>query len=123
MQAEGVVAPCDVLETLLDTPVVLGVDDRLLTVVGPRMGTGGGQGRALTRGERKQAAAALALAGEGVREVLTATGDDLYLRGDQLSRDALGQERILAARTVAQLLEAGHEVERDRVAQSDLLLT
>ena len=88
VQAEGVVAPGDVLEALLDTPVVLGVDDRLLAVVGPWVGAGGAQSGALARGEREQAAAALALTGEGVSEVLAATGDDLYLRGDQLARDA-----------------------------------
>ena len=40
VQRERVVAPRDVLQAVLHAPVVLGVDDALLAVVGPRVGAG-----------------------------------------------------------------------------------
>ena len=40
VQAERVVAPGDVFQPVLDAAVVLGVDDRLLAVVGPRVRAG-----------------------------------------------------------------------------------
>src|SRR6202034_4682469 len=122
VQAEGVVAPGDVLQTLLHAPVVLGVDDRLLAIVGPRMGSGGRQRGALLARERKQAPASLALSGERVSEILAAPGDDLDLRGDQLAGNRLSQERIARDRGVAQLLKARHEVVRDGVENRELLL-
>ncbi len=69
VQAEGVVAPGDVLQPLLDAAVVLGVDDRLLAVVGPRMRPGRAERDALAGGEREQAPAALALARQRVLQV------------------------------------------------------
>ncbi len=92
VQAEGVVAPGDVLQALLDAAVVLGVDDRLLAVVGPGMSAGGAERRALRPGEREQAPAALALALERVVQVGAGAGDDLDLRGDQLAGDVLVQQ-------------------------------
>jgi hypothetical protein len=80
VQAEGVVAPRDVLQALLDTAVVLGVDDRLLAIVRPGMGSGGSQRDPLGGGEREQALAALALAGERVMQVRSHARDDLDLR-------------------------------------------
>ena len=49
VQAEGVVAPRHVLEPVLDAAVVLGVDDRLLAVVGPRVRAGRAERDALAR--------------------------------------------------------------------------
>ena len=92
VQAEGVVAPGDVLQPLLDAAVVLGVDDRLLAVVGPGMGPGGAERGAVGGGEREQAPAPLALARERVVQVGAGAGDDLDLRGDQLAGDALVQQ-------------------------------
>ena len=45
VQRERVVAPRDVLEPVLDAAVVLGVDDVLLAVVGPRVRAGGARAR------------------------------------------------------------------------------
>ena len=50
---EGVVAPRDVLEPLLDAPVVLGLDDVLLAVIGPRVGAGGAQRDVMLVGQRE----------------------------------------------------------------------
>ena len=66
VQAEGVVAPGDVLQAVLDAVVVLGVDHRLLAVVGPRVGAGGAERGAVRLGEREQPPPALALARERV---------------------------------------------------------
>ena len=107
VQAEGVVAPRHVLQPLLDPAVVLGVDDRLLAVVGPRVRACRAQRDSLRGGEREQAPAALALARERIVKVCAGAGDDLDLRGDQLSGDALVQQP-LALRGGAQLLEARH---------------
>ena len=87
MQAEGVVAPGDVAQAFLDPPVVLGVDDLLLAVVGPGMRAGRAERRPARLGEREQPPAALALLGEGLLPVGPGTRDDLDLRGDQLARD------------------------------------
>ena len=69
VQAEGVVAPCDVLQPVLHPTVVLGVDDRLLAVVGPRMGPRRPQRGTVRRCQREQAATSLALARQGVVQV------------------------------------------------------
>ncbi len=61
VQREGVVAPGDVLEPFLDSPVVLGVDDVLLAVVRPRVRAGCPQRDAALGSQREQAAPALAL--------------------------------------------------------------
>ncbi len=67
VQAEGVVAPGDVLEALLDAAVVLGVDDRLLAVVGPRVRPGRAERDALRApASANSAPAALALARQRV---------------------------------------------------------
>src|SRR6266700_2224992 len=105
VQAEGVVAPGDVLQALLDPSVVLGVDDRLLAVVGPRMRTGRPERHALGVREREQAPPALALAFDRIPEVLAGARDDLDLRGDQLARHRLAQAGVGSRRSV-ELLEA-----------------
>ena len=69
VQAEGVVAPGDVFEAVLDAAVVLGVDDRLLAVVGPRVRAGRPERRAVGVRRARTAPAALALAGERVVQV------------------------------------------------------
>ena len=79
VQREGVVAPRDVLQPVDDAAVVLGVDVGLLAVVGPRVRAGRAERDAARGGEREQAPARLALAGERVGEVLAAPGADLDL--------------------------------------------
>jgi hypothetical protein len=69
----------------------------------------------------EQAAAHVALARDGVVEVLATAGADLDLAGDQLARDR-GRERVVAGRRVAQLLEPRHEVQRVGVEDRELLL-
>ena len=62
--ATRVVAPRDVAELLVQPAVVLGVDDVLLAVVGPRVGAGRAERDALLGGQREQPPAAVALAGQ-----------------------------------------------------------
>ena len=121
VQAEGVVALRDVLQPLLDAPVVLGVDDRLLAVVRPWVCAGGAQRCAATLGQGKQAAAAIALPGHRVVEIGAGSGDDLDLRGDQLAGDALVQLGVGGRGGGAQLLKARHQVEGDRIQDRELL--
>ena len=54
MQRKGVVAPRNVIEHVLDTVVVLGVDDVLVAKVGPRMRSRGATRRRLGRQENKR---------------------------------------------------------------------
>ena len=80
VQRERVVAPGHVLQALLDTAVVLGVDDPLLAVVSPRMRARGTEREALAGGKREQPRAPLALARERVVQVAADPRDDLDLR-------------------------------------------
>ena len=121
VQAEGVVPPSHVFQALLDAAVVLGVDDRLLAVVGPRMRSSGAQRHALAPASANRRPRALALAGERVVQVRSDARDDLDLRGDQLAGDALVQDAV-ALRGGAQLLEARHEIEGVRMQDRELLL-
>ncbi len=121
MEAEGVVAPCHVSQALLDAAIVLGVDDRLLAVVGPGMGAGCSQRRAVCAGQSKQAPAPVALTGQRIVQVGADARDDLDLRADQLTGDALVQD-LIALRGRAQLLEARHQIEALRVEDRELLL-
>ena len=89
--AEGVVAPGDVLEVLRHAAVVLGVDDLLLLPRAPRVGAGGGEQRALARGEREQPRARLALAPRRVGEALAPARADLDLGLDQLAGHRLAR--------------------------------
>ena len=111
VEAERVVAPGDVLQALLDAAVVLGLDDALLAIVGPRVGGGGAECDTLIVGEGKELAAQLALSRDRIGETRAAAGDDLDLRGDELTGDALVQRSRARGRAVAQLLEALRQVE------------
>ena len=87
------------LRPVLDAAVVLGVDDRLLAVVGPRVGAGRAErdarGAPASANSRR---AALALARERVVQVGADARDDLDLRGDQLAGDRLAQDRVARPR-------------------------
>ena len=122
VQAEGVVAPGDVLQPLLDAVVVARVDHRLLAVVRPRVRAGRAELRAARAGQREQRTPALALAMHRIDEVRAGARDDLDLGGDQLTGDVLVQERVGQRRRVAELLEARRKVERLAVEDRELLL-
>jgi len=100
---------------------MLGVDDRLAAVVGPRVRARGRETGAVGAGEREQPPSALALARDRIAEVRPRARDDLDLRGDQLASDPLAQ-RGVRGRGVAELLEARREVEGRRVENRELLL-
>ncbi len=85
------------------------------------MRPGRAQRETLAGGEREQAPAALALAGERVLQVAADPRDDLDLRGDQLAGDALPQQPIIGGER-AQTLEARGQFERARVEDRELLL-
>ncbi len=122
VEAERVVAPGDVLQPVLDPVVVRGVDHRLLAVVGPRVRAGRAELGVVGGGQREEPAPPRALPREGVAEVRARPRDDLDLRGDQLARDVLAEPGDRSRARVAQLLEAGREVERLGVEDRELLL-
>ena len=121
VQAEGVVAPGHVAQVVLQPAVVLGVDDALVLPPAPGMGARGRQQRVAVGGEPEQPRAGLALAREGVRQVLPPPGADLDLRRDQLPRHGVGQH-VVGLRGLAQLLVAVIQLERVRVEDPELLL-
>ena len=100
VQRERVVAPRDVLQSLLDAAVVLGLDDVLVAVVRPRMGAGRAERDVLLGREREQPPPQLALSRLRSGEVGPAAGADLDLGGDQLAGDRLG-EQLGSARAAA----------------------
>ena len=123
VQREGVVAPGDVLQPVDDAAVVLGVDVRLLAVVGPRMRAGRAERDAVRRGEREQPARARsrwrasASARSSPRPERISISD-----GDQLAGDRVRERRVARLRGVAQLLEARHQVQRLGIEDRELLL-
>ena len=121
VRGERVVAPGHVLEAVLDAVVVVGVDDALLAVVGPRMRAGGAEHHVVGRGQREQPSAHVALRVHRGRVSLAATGADLDLGGDQLAGDRPEQDRV-RLRAVTQLLEARRQPEVRRIEDRELLL-
>lgn len=97
------------------------VDDPLVQVVGPRVGTGGAEGQAHAADELEQARPALALPGHRLGEALRAAGADLDLGRDQLAGRRLGQQVVLLTGGV-DLLEAVLQLQRGRVEDRELLL-
>ncbi len=91
VQAERVVAPCDIAQVLRHPPVVLGVDDRLLPVVGPGVGARRAERESVGLGEREQAPAALTLAGERVVQVLPAP--EMISISEEISSPAMASNR------------------------------
>src|SRR4029453_17478362 len=121
MEAEGVVAPGHVLEPSLHTAVMLGVDDPLLLPGAPRMGARRPEHHPLPRDQLEQAVPTLLLASNGVREVRTLAGPDLYLRRDQLSGNRFGQH-FVSLRELVQLLELADNRKVLRIEQPELFL-
>ena len=97
VQGERVVAPSDVVEALVDPSVVLGVDDVLLAVVGPRMRAGGAERDAARRRRARTGAGGGRAGGRGVVQVLTPPGADLDLGRDQLAGDRIGEDGVVSA--------------------------
>src|SRR5581483_12353392 len=95
--------------------------ERLLAVVGERVGAGRAEGRAARVREREQPPPGVALGGDGGREAVVAAGADLDLGEDQLARDR-AVEHGVRSRRLAQLLEARGERERPRIEDRELLL-
>ena len=110
MHREGVVAPGDVLEAPPRRGGSVGVDDLLGAVVGHGCVPLAPSRTPSRGGEPEQPAAAFALSGQRVGEILAATGPDLDLRGDQLTGDRRRQDRIRRRRRV-QSLETGRQLE------------
>ena len=121
VQAPCVVALRDPAQLLAQAVVVLGVDDLLVEVVGPRVGAGRRQRDAEALGRGEQPPASIALQLDRLGEVFGAPGADLDLRVDQLPGDRVGQDLVGHAR-VAQLAEAVHQLEAVGVHQRELLL-
>ena len=121
VQAEGVVAPGHIFEAVLDAAVVLGVDDRLLAVVGPRVRRRWRPARRRGRRRARTAAGGARAGGRSRRAGRADARDDLDLRGDQLARDRVAQH-LVRARRLLQLLEARHQFVRLRVEDRELLL-
>jgi hypothetical protein len=82
----------------------------------------GAEREAFAFDEREEPPSPVALPRDRLRQILSATGDDLYLRGDQLARDSLGEERVADSRGVAQPLERADHVEAAAVEDRELLL-
>ena len=122
VQAEGVVTPGDVFEARLDAPVVLGVDDVLLAIVGPWVRPRCAEGDPLRGGKREQAPPVLALVSERVGQVDARARDDLDLRGDELARDRRAQLGVRVGGGGAHLLVARDQFEGLRVEDRELLL-
>jgi hypothetical protein len=121
VQAPGVVALRDPAQFLAQAVVVGRVDDRLVEVVRPRVGTGRGQRQPLPVDQAEQAPAPLALQLCRLTEALGPARADLDLGGDQLAGGRLGQDLVALAGGV-ELLEAVLELERRRVDDRELLL-
>ncbi len=122
VQREGVIAPRHVLEPLLDPAVMVGLDDVLLAVIGPGMGSRCAESHVVVGGQGEQPPAAVPLGGNGLLERLPASRADLDLRGDQLLGDRLGEDRLFRDCSVAELLELLHQSEVGGVEQRELLL-
>ena len=122
VQAERVVAPRDVFQALLDAAVVLGVDDRLLAVVGPRMRAGRAQrGAVRVREARTGPGGARAVA--RARRAGRAPAPEMISISEEISSPVMCScsTRSTSA-AAAQLLEARGQFERLRVEDRELLL-
>jgi hypothetical protein len=120
VQPERVVAPDDIAEQLVVTPVMGRVDDPLLLPGRPRVGPGRSQDEPHRVGQRLQLRPALRHRGGHVGERLAASRLDLDLGRDQLADEMRLERRPL--RGGLHLLEAVDEVQRDRVEERELLL-
>ena len=119
VRGPGVVAPGDVLEAVLDQPVVRRVDDLLVLPAREGMRAGGAEGVALGVGVGEQLGAVEQELLRRLPEVQRPRRAHLDLRGEQLAGDALTKTR---RRRVAQRLEGAGQRQRLAVEDLELLL-
>ena len=110
VQAERVVAPDDVAEELVVSPVVRRVDDPLVLPAAPRVRAGRAERELLLARERVDLRAALLHLRRRLLEAVAAAGADLDLGCDQLADDVVGEVGAIGGRL--QLLEAVRQLER-----------
>ena len=120
VQPEAVVAPDDVLEDVVVTPVMGRVDDPLVLPAAPWMRSRAGKPDAEAIGKIGQLRAPLAHPFRDLREVRAASRLDLDFGRDQLADEVLVD--VGSLRAGLQLLEPVRELEGLGVDQSELLL-
>ena len=120
VDAEGVVAPDDVPEDLVVSPVVRGVDDALVAPARPWVRPGRAEREPERLDEGRQLRAPLGERGRDVGERLLLAGLHLDLGRDQLADEVRLEDRAL--RRGLDLLEPVHEVEGLGVEERELLL-
>ena len=120
VEPEGVVAPDDVAEQLVVSPVVRRVDDSLLLPGAPRMSPDGGERDPQAAGELLELCAPLPDFRGGLREAFAPARSNLDLGGDQLADKVLLERRSSSRRL--QLFEPVRERQRLRVEDRELLL-
>ena len=120
MEAERVVAPDDVAQELVVSPVVRRVDDALLLPVGPRVRARRTEQEPHRLDEPLELRSALRHGGRNIRERLLLAGANLHLGGDELAHEVLLERRPTRGRL--HVFEAVREVERVRIEDRELLL-
>ena len=120
VQPERVVAPDDVAQELVVSPVVRRVDDALLLPVRPGVRAGSAEEKTHRLDERLQLRAPLRHSGGDIGERLLLPGSHLHLGGDQLAHEMLLERG--SARRGLDVLEAVREVERLGIDDRELLL-
>ena len=123
VEPERVVAPDDVAQELVISPVVRRVDDALLLPVGPRVRARRAEQEPHRLDERLELRATLRHGGWDVRERLLLASAHLYLGRDELAHEMLLERS--PARGRLHVLEAVREIERpgSRIANSSSTAT
>ena len=106
---------------MLDPAIVVGIDDRLLAVVRPRVRAGRRKRDAKLARKPEQRLAACTLRLDRRVQRLATPRADLDLRGDQLTGHRFGEERI-GVGGAAHLGVARRKPERPRIEDPELLL-
>src|SRR5918994_4536199 len=120
VNSEAVVAPDDVPEDFVVSPVVRCIDDALVLPAAPRMRSGARQRHTHPVGKLRQLRAAFAHSLRRLPEVLATPRLHLDIGGDQLADEMLVELR--AGGGGLQLLEAVRELERLGIEQREFFL-
>ena len=120
VEAERVVAPDDVAQKLVVSPVVRRVDDALLLPVGPGMRARRAEEESHRLDEPLELRAALRHGGWNIRERLLLARAYLHLGRDELAHEVLLEGRPACGGL--HVLEAVREIERPRIEDRELLL-